>query len=60
MFLLVKAPGIPKMGTWDMIRAGLLGAAWKFGLASTRRLFTTSDYFVPKAGDARGWMKVSR
>ena len=44
-FFLLEPPGIPKMGTWDMIRAGLLGAAWKFGLASTRRLIATKDYF---------------
>ena len=40
-FFLLEPPGIPKMSTWDMIRAGLLGAAWRFGLASTRRLVAT-------------------
>ena len=44
-FFLLEPPGIPKMSTWDMIRAGLLGAAWRFGLASTRRLIATKDYF---------------
>ena len=45
MFLFAGAAGVPKMGTWDMIRAGLLGAAWSFGYASMRRLLATKDYF---------------
>lgn len=44
-FFLLEPPGIPKLSTWEMVRAGLLGAVWRFGLASTRRLVATKDYF---------------
>lgn len=44
-FFLLEPPGIPQLSTWDLVRAGLLGAAWRFGLASTRRLVRTKEYF---------------
>ena len=44
-FFLLEPPGIPRMSAWDMVRGGLLGAAWRFGVASTRRLVRTKDYF---------------